>query len=170
MKTAVSFLTLMVQSFPGKYSMKILQSVILVLASLAFIACTNDENAKQANVVEHPAVKELQIIEREAGDGNEAKRNFRVAVHYTGWLYDENAPDNKGEKFDSSHDRKRPLVFNLGSGMVIPGWDQGIEGMKVGGKRTLIIPPHLAYGAKGYPPTIPPNSALVFDVELLQAG
>ncbi len=101
------------------------------------------------------------------GEGAEAQAGQTVIVHYTGWLYDEAAPDNKGKKFDSSRDRNDPFDFPLGAGHVIKGWDVGVEGMKVGGQRTLVIPAHLGYGARGAGGVIPPNATLVFDVELL---
>ena len=101
------------------------------------------------------------------GTGAEAQAGMDVTVHYTGWLFDAAAPDNKGQKFDSSRDRDDPCVFSLGAGQVIKGWDQGVAGMKVGGHRTLVIPPELGYGARGAGGVIPPNATLVFDVELL---
>ena len=101
------------------------------------------------------------------GTGETAVAGKTVHVHYTGWLFDAAAPDNKGQKFDSSHDRGQPLSFPLGAGRVIPGWDQGVAGMKVGALRKLTIPPHLAYGERGFSSIIPPNSTLVFEVELL---
>ena len=101
------------------------------------------------------------------GAGREAEPGFKVTVHYTGWLYDQAAPEHKGKKFDSSLDRKEPFVFDLGAGQVIQGWDQGFAGMKIGGKRTLVIPPEMGYGARGAGGAIPPNATLVFDVELL---
>lgn len=101
------------------------------------------------------------------GEGAEAQAGMDVSVHYTGWLYDEAAPDHKGAKFDSSRDRGQPFGFPLGAGRVIKGWDQGVAGMKVGGQRTLVIPPELGYGARGAGGAIPPNATLVFDVELL---
>ncbi|MEE2902367.1 MAG: FKBP-type peptidyl-prolyl cis-trans isomerase [Myxococcota bacterium] len=102
----------------------------------------------------------MNIIDHEVGTGAEAQSGHTVSVHYTGTLTD-------GSKFDSSVDRGQPFEFRLGAGMVIKGWDQGIVGMKVGGKRRLEIPAELGYGAHGFPPVIPPNSALIFEVELL---
>ena len=90
-----------------------------------------------------------------------------MIVHYTGWLYDPAAPDGHGTKFDSSLDRKVPFGFMLGAGKVIKGWDEGVAGMKVGGKRTLVIPPQMAYGERGAGGVIPPNATLLFDVELI---
>ena len=97
------------------------------------------------------------------GTGPEAKAGQSVTVHYTGWLTD-------GKKFDSSKDRKDPFVFPLGAGRVIKGWDEGVQGMKVGGKRKLTIPPGLGYGPRGAGNAIPPNATLVFEVELLKVG
>ena len=102
----------------------------------------------------------LQIDDLEVGTGLEAASGHTVSVHYTGWLTD-------GTKFDSSLDRGQPFSFALGRGSVIAGWDQGVVGMKIGGKRKLTIPHDLAYGAAGFPPVIPPQSTLVFEVELL---
>ena len=101
------------------------------------------------------------------GEGAEAQAGQTVTVHYTGWLYDESAPDNKGEKFDSSLDRNEPFGFPLGGGRVIKGWDIGVQGMKEGGLRTLVIPPEMGYGSSGAGDVIPPNATLVFDVKLL---
>ncbi|WP_297325433.1 FKBP-type peptidyl-prolyl cis-trans isomerase [Nitrosomonas sp.] len=123
---------------------------------------------------EHAAADgpQFQKIDTKVGNGEEAEVGKTVNVHYTGWLYDENAPDKKGKKFDSSFDRKEHFSFMLGAGRVIKGWDQGVTGMKVGGQRTLIIPPSMAYGARGAGNIIPPNATLIFDVELvgLKAG
>lgn len=103
----------------------------------------------------------LKIIDHQVGTGAEAKNGNTLSMHYTGTL-------ENGKKFDSSLDRKQPFSFKLGVGQVIKGWDQGILGMKVGGKRRLEIPPEMGYGAGGYPPVIPPNSKLIFEVELLE--
>ena len=111
-------------------------------------------------------MSELKKIDTVVGDGKEASAGNHVDVHYTGWLYDENAPDHKGQKFDSSLDRGQLFSFPLGAGNVIKGWDEGVAGMKIGGKRTLIIPSEMGYGARGAGGVIPPNATLVFDVEL----
>jgi FKBP-type peptidyl-prolyl cis-trans isomerase len=111
---------------------------------------------------------ELQKIDVKQGTGAEAVAGKTVVVHYTGWLYDATAPDHHGQKFDSSVDRGQPFTFALGAGRVIKGWDQGVAGMKVGGKRTLVIPAEMGYGARGAGGVIPPNAALLFDVELLE--
>ena len=113
-------------------------------------------------------VNELQIVDQKTGAGAEAVSGKAVVVHYTGWLYDPAAPDGHGTKFDSSLDRNVPFVFLLGGGKVIKGWDEGIVGMKVGGKRTLVIPPSKGYGERGAGGVIPPNATLLFDVELLE--
>ena len=105
----------------------------------------------------------LKVEDLVQGDGDEAVAGKKVSVHYTGTLTD-------GSKFDSSLDRGRPFDFPLGGGRVIKGWDQGVAGMKVGGKRRLTIPPELAYGERGFPPVIPPNSTLIFEIELLGVG
>jgi len=105
----------------------------------------------------------LQIDEQVVGEGAEAKSGDTVTVHYTGWLTD-------GTKFDSSVDRGQPFQFRLGIGQVIRGWDEGVAGMKIGGKRKLTIPPDMGYGQRGAGALIPPNATLVFEVELLGVG
>ena len=105
----------------------------------------------------------LVIEDLTVGTGDTAAAGRKVTVHYTGWL-------TNGSKFDSSKDRNDPFVFNLGAGQVIRGWDQGVRGMQVGGKRKLTIPPALGYGARGAGGVIPPNATLVFEVELLAVG
>ncbi len=106
----------------------------------------------------------LQIIDDTVGTGASPKTGQRCVMHYTGWLYEEGA---KGKKFDSSLDRGQPFQFTIGVGQVIGGWDEGVATMQVGGKRTLIIPPKLGYGARGAGGAIPPNATLLFEVELL---
>ena len=133
-----------------------------------------------AGIFSTAAYSEQAVIKKEAGNtteliktdnklgkGTQATVGHEVSVHYTGWLYDGAVADHKGKKFDSSRDRGQPFNFPLGAGQVIKGWYQGVEGMKVGGQRTLIIPANLGYGARGAGGVIPPNATLVFDVELL---
>ena len=109
---------------------------------------------------------ELQKIDTTLGTGAEATPGKQVSVHYTGWLFDASAADQKGAKFDSSLDRGQLFDFPLAAGHVIRGWDEGVAGMKIGGKRTLIIPPEMGYGARGAGGVIPPNATLIFEVEL----
>lgn len=111
--------------------------------------------------------KSLQILKEEKGSGEEAVSGKMLTVHYSGYLLDETKSDKKGKKFDSSLDREESFEFVLGSGMVIAGWEMGFAGMQVGAKRTLQIPPHLAYGEMGAGGIIPPNASLIFDIELL---
>jgi FKBP-type peptidyl-prolyl cis-trans isomerase FkpA len=106
----------------------------------------------------------LQYLDTQIGTGAVAAAGQQVQVHYTGWLYNEGV---QGAKFDSSKDRGQPFAFQLGAGMVIAGWDEGVAGMAIGGQRTLIIPAALGYGARGAGGVIPPNATLKFDVELL---
>jgi FKBP-type peptidyl-prolyl cis-trans isomerase len=106
---------------------------------------------------------ELKIEDLTVGTGAEAVKGKHVDVHYVGTL-------ENGKKFDSSRDRGEPFSFKLGAGMVIAGWDQGVAGMKVGGKRKLTVPSHLGYGDRGYPGVIPPKATLIFEVELLKVG
>ena len=112
-------------------------------------------------------ITSLQITDGTVGNGAVATTGKEVTVHYTGWLYDPKAADKHGTKFDSSRDRGEPFSFPLGGRRVIAGWDMGVAGMKVGGKRTLVIPANLGYGARGVPNLIPPNAELRFEVELL---
>ncbi|KQW91701.1 peptidylprolyl isomerase [Massilia sp. Root418] len=107
----------------------------------------------------------LQYDDTVVGEGAEAKAGQNVTVHYTGWL--RNDDGSKGAKFDSSKDRNDPFEFALGAGMVIRGWDEGVQGMKIGGTRVLTIPADLGYGARGAGGVIPPNATLIFEVELL---
>ena len=127
---------------------------------------SSEYTSQTISVEEENIVSELKKIDTVVGDGTAATAGKEVDVHYTGWLFDENAPDNKGQKFDSSLDRGQLFSFPLGAGHVIKGWDEGVAGMKIGGKRTLIIPAEMGYGARGAGGVIPPNATLVFDVEL----
>ena len=135
-----------------------MKKILFVVVALVFVFST----AAIAKVV--TMQNGLKVEDTKVGTGAEAVAGKKVFVHYTGWLYE---GGNKGKKFDSSLDRGKPFSFPLGAGMVIKGWDQGVAGMKVGGKRTLIIPSALGYGARGAGSDIPPNADLIFDVELL---
>lgn len=139
----------------------------LALLLAAGIFSTTAYAEKAVAKKEARKITKLIKTDRKLGKGAQATAGHEVSVHYTGWLYDEAAPEHHGKKFDSSHDRGQPLNFPLGAGQVIEGWDKGVEGMKIGGQRTLIIPPHLGYGEQGAAGVIPPNATLVFDVELL---
>jgi FKBP-type peptidyl-prolyl cis-trans isomerase len=145
-------------------TMIVMQSAgaVLALALLAAVAPSAQSNAATNQVIEMP--NRLKYTDDTTGNGAEATAGKKVSVHYTGWLYNNGV---KGAKFDSSVDRGQPFQFTLGAHQVIAGWDEGVAGMKVGGKRTLIIPPELGYGARGAGGVIPPNATLMFDVELL---
>ena len=112
----------------------------------------------------HTTASGLHYDDKVPGTGKLAQAGTSVSVHYTGWLYEDGV---KGAKFDSSKDRNDPFEFDLGAGMVIKGWDEGVQGMKVGGTRVLVIPPQLGYGARGAGGVIPPNATLMFEVDLL---
>jgi FKBP-type peptidyl-prolyl cis-trans isomerase len=140
--------------------------IVIVVAAIALIAFfalqkqkTNPVATGNGNMI--TTQTGLQYQDLVIGNGAEAVAGKSVTVHYTGTLQD-------GTKFDSSVDRNQPFTFTLGAGQVIPGWDEGVAGMKVGGKRKLVIPPDLAYGAQGYPPVIPADATLTFEVELLE--
>jgi FKBP-type peptidyl-prolyl cis-trans isomerase FkpA len=113
------------------------------------------------------APERLQVVDRRLGSGAVARNGREVEMNYTGWLYDTRTPDHHGARIDSSHDHGHAITFTLGEGKVIAGWDRGIKGMRVGGKRTLLIPANLGYGARGVGTLVPPHAALVFDIELL---
>lgn len=154
--------------------MKITKPILTLLATTAALACAtayaqSTMPAKSASpaAAAMGAPTTLKTIDRKIGTGALAEAGQPVAVHYTGYLYDATAPDNKGKKFDSSIDRKVPFGFIVGAGRVIKGWDEGVPGMKVGGQRTLIIPADKGYGERGAGSDIPPNATLLFDVELM---
>lgn len=139
-----------------------LAGAAVALAIIAAVTPIGRSDAATNQVIEMP--NGLKYTDDRIGDGAEATAGKKASVHYTGWLSDNGA---KGKKFDSSVDRGQPFQFTLGAHQVIAGWDEGVAGMKVGGKRTLVIPPELGYGARGAGGVIPPNAALIFDVELL---
>jgi len=139
--------------------------VIVIALGASVLALSGATEAGQAPSQEKVITTSsgLKYVEVQVGTGAVAQKGMPVRVHYTGTLKD-------GKKFDSSLDRKEPFRFTLGAGEVIKGWDEGVAGMKVGGKRKLIIPSDLGYGSKGFPPVIPPNAELTFDVELVAVG
>lgn len=140
----------------------ITRRLTLVLLALLVAACGGAPPYTGGDVAE------LQRIDLTTGQGAAAATGDEVSVHYTGWLYDQDAPDKRGRRFDSSRDRGEPFVFPLGAGRVIRGWDEGVAGMRVGGTRELLIPAWLGYGADGAGRVIPPGASLVFEVELLE--
>lgn len=153
--------------------MKLLNTLLACACVVTLNACnaqtttTSNQASTQGKPAMTTTITELQKIDTQVGTGREAEPGFNVSVHYTGWLFDAAAKDNKGKKFDSSVDRGQLFNFGLGQGQVIQGWDEGFAGMKVGGKRTLVIPSEMGYGARGAGGAIPPNAVLIFDVELL---
>ena len=134
----------------------------VALAIVAAVTPLERSHAATNQVIEMP--NGLKYTDTKTGDGAAAAAGNKVSVHYTGWLFNNGT---KAAKFDSSVDRGQPFQFTLGAHQVIAGWDEGVAGMKVGGKRALIIPPELGYGARGAGGVIPPNATLMFDVELL---
>jgi peptidylprolyl isomerase len=140
----------------------ILTASAFALAIIGSAIMSDDSDAQSAKPI--TTSSGLQYIDTKPGTGASPRQNQTAVVHYTGWLYVNGA---KGKKFDSSVDRGEPFRFPVGAGRVIAGWDEGVASMKVGGKRTLIVPPGLGYGARGAGGVIPPNATLMFDVELL---
>jgi len=141
---------------------------LLLVVTIACGGSTPTSEPTEGAPMADAGVNELQMVDTKVGDGAEARAGRVVRVHYTGWLFDAAKADKRGDKFDSSKDRNEPFEFPLGGGQVIPGWDQGFAGMKVGGTRVLTIPPAMGYGARGAGGVIPPNATLVFEVELLE--
>lgn len=146
---------------------------IVLLPSVLVAACGGDTGSSTSTAAPGAApaavadVAALDIQDPVSGIGPEARPGMMVSVHYTGWLFDPSAADKRGKKFDSSKDRGQPFEFQLGQRDVIAGWDEGVKGMKVGGTRILTIPSAMGYGARGAGGDIPPNAALLFEVELL---
>ncbi len=140
-----------------------MKKIFLVLFLFVVFSVTNAYSVTPAKTVTTPTG--LKYVDQITGTGVEATRGKTVSVHYTGWL-DQNG--SAGKKFDSSKDRGQPFQFHLGRGEVIPGWDEGVAGMKIGGKRMLYIPSKLGYGSQGAGADIPPNANLIFEVELLK--
>jgi peptidylprolyl isomerase len=137
-------------------------ALAVLLTATTGVLALSEESADAQNVVTMPSG--LKYIDVKVGAGASPRTGQTCVMHYTGWLYEDG---KKGAKFDSSVDRGEPFEFKIGMGQVIRGWDEGVATMKVGGKRTLIIPPALGYGARGAGGVIPPNATLLFDVELL---
>ena len=138
-----------------------LRNAAILSVLLLFVACGSPAPYTGGDMAD------LQRIDVTVGEGPAAASGDEVSVHYTGWLYDENAPDKRGAKFDSSRDRGQPFVFPLGAGRVIRGWDEGVAGMQRGETRELHVPAFLGYGTDGAGKLIPPGASLVFEVELL---
>jgi len=141
--------------------MKRIMLALLIVAALVIGGVSMSEAATETVKTKTG----LKYQDHKVGQGKQAEPGKIVFVHYTGWIYKDG---KKANKFDSSRDRGKPFEFRLGRKMVIAGWDEGVSGMKEGGKRTLIIPSNLGYGARGFPPVIPSNSDLIFDVELVE--
>ncbi|MCW5571301.1 MAG: FKBP-type peptidyl-prolyl cis-trans isomerase [Steroidobacteraceae bacterium] len=137
-----------------------------LLTALPLGAC-NASNPPPAPDSQETAPVSVARTDLTEGSGPAVAAGQAAVVHYTGWLYEANAPEHKGRKFDSSRDHGQPFTFHIGAGEVISGWDQGVAGMKIGGQRRLVIPPELGYGARGAGGVIPPGATLVFDVELV---
>ena len=150
--------------------MKALPAVAMCAMVLLVGACSGKDEPAKSELTLSEAVApptELQKIDIVKGAGEGVSQGQTAVVHYTGWLYDPTAAEQKGTKFDSSRDRGEPFPFRIGNREVIRGWDEGVQGMQPGGQRRLVIPPALGYGEAGAQNVIPPNATLVFDVELM---
>ena len=146
---------------------KMIKNILILITMLSCtslsyaIELVNEEKSK----MQDKGITDLVITDNKVGEGREAEKGLTVTVHYTGWLYEDG---EKTTKFDSSVDRREPFSFVLGVGQVIKGWDNGVSGMQVGGSRTIIIPSSMGYGSRGAGDVIPPNSDLIFEVELIE--
>jgi FKBP-type peptidyl-prolyl cis-trans isomerase FkpA len=147
--------------------MKRFNAIAILLASAVIAGCGRDAPPPVAATPAAPAITDLVKTDLVIGTGPAIAAGQEAVVHYTGWLYDPAATDNKGKQFDSSRSRGVPFRFPVGGGRVIQGWDQGVVGMQVGGQRRLVIPAFLGYGDRGGGDVIPPGATLLFDVELL---
>ena len=144
--------------------MKLLLSALIAAGALAGAGCSGDSGTSPTILPGAP----FSTTDVRVGTGADATAGRRVTVNYTGWIYDPSRPENKGQQFDTSVGAGRqPFAFTLGTGAVIPGFDRGVTGMKVGGARRVVIPPDLAYGSQGSGGVIPPNATLVFDIDLV---
>lgn len=148
----------------GKGGVEVIAVLALAAVAVVMLAMLYRGDGQDPGIIDKPP-QELEIEVIETGEPPVAKAGDRVAVHYTGWLWDNG---KRGKKFDSSRDRNEPFVFTLGQGRVIKGWDQGVQGMTVGERRVLTIPPHLGYGSRGAGADIPPHATLQFDIRLLE--
>lgn len=149
--------------------MKVLPVLAMCMVCLLAAACGEQQSPKSAPAAAAvPPPSMLQKTDVVKGTGEGISLGQVAVVHYTGWLYDPTAPEQKGTKFDSSRDRGEPFKFAIGAGQVIRGWDEGVQGMQPGGQRRLVVPADLGYGDRGAGNVIPPGATLVFDVELLK--
>ena len=139
--------------------------ILIAMMSFTSLSFAIEIVNKEKDEMQEKGITELIITDNKVGDGREAEKGLTVTVHYTGWLYENG---EKTTKFDSSVDRREPFNFVLGVGQVIKGWDNGVSGMQVGGSRTIVIPSDMGYGSRGAGSVIPPNSDLIFEVELIE--
>ncbi|HEY6642411.1 FKBP-type peptidyl-prolyl cis-trans isomerase [Povalibacter sp.] len=144
-----------------------LRSKWVVLVGVVWLAACSPEPPPDRSVAPMPVVPELVKTDVAVGSGAAIAKGQTAVVHYTGWLYAPGAPEDKGVQFDSSRDSGRPFRFKVGAGRVIEGWDEGVAGMMVGGRRILLVPADMGYGKSGAGRVIPPGAPLLFDVELL---
>ena len=139
--------------------------ILIAMMSFTSLSFAIEIVNKEKDKMQEKGITELIITDNKVGDGREAEKGLTVTVHYTGWLYENG---EKTTKFDSSVDRREPFSFVLGVGQVIKGWDNGVSGMQIGGSRTIVIPSVMGYGSRGAGSVIPPNSDLIFEVELIE--